>query len=176
MSRVRSFAPLAHPSARVLILGSMPGVRSLEAGQYYAHPQNAFWRVMGTILGFDAQAPYEDRVEALKTSGIALWDVLHSCVRPGSLDSAIEHGSRVPNDFAGFFQRHPAVEQVCFNGAEAERSFRLHVLVGLGIESLRYVRLPSTSPAYTMSFADKLMAWRAALSRVGKETSGSAAP
>ena len=165
MSRVRSFAPLAHPSARVLILGSMPGVRSLEAGQYYAHPQNAFWRVMGTILDFDVQAPYEHRV-----------DVLHSCVRPGSLDSAIEHGSRVPNDFAGFFQRHPAVEQVCFNGAEAERSFRLHVLVGLGIESLRYVRLPSTSPAYTMRFADKLMAWRAALSRVGKETSGSAAP
>lgn len=172
MSRVRSFAPVAHRSARVLVLGSMPGVRSLEAGQYYAHPQNAFWRVMGTVLGFDPGAPYEERVETLKASGIALWDVLHSCVRPGSLDSAIEHGSRVPNDFAAFFRRHPALEQVCFNGAEAERSFRLHVLPGLEIEGLGYVRLPSTSPAYTMSFANKLSAWRAALA-AARKTPGS---
>jgi TDG/mug DNA glycosylase family protein len=170
MSRVRSFAPLAHRSARVLILGSMPGVRSLEAGQYYAHPQNAFWRVLGTILGFDAGAPYELRVEALKASNIALWDVLHSCVRPGSLDSAIERGTRVPNDFAAFFRRHPALELVCFNGAEAERSFRIHVARSLEIDGLRYARLPSTSPAHTMSFADKLTAWRAALSLVAKQT------
>ncbi len=166
MNRVRSFAPLAHRSARVLVLGSMPGVRSLEAAQYYAHPQNAFWRVMGTVLGFDAEAPYEERVEALKASGVALWDVLHSCVRPGSLDSAIEHGSRVPNDFAAFFRRHPALERICFNGAEAERSFRVHVPPGLEVEGLSYVRLPSTSPAHTMSYASKLSAWRAALTAV----------
>lgn len=163
MTTVRSFAPIADPSARTLILGSMPGVQSIAAHRYYAHPRNAFWPIMAALLGFDPASPYESRAQALKQAGFALWDVLEACVRPGSLDSAIRTGSRVPNDFPTFFARHPALERLCFNGAEAERSFRLFVLPRLETGSLHFVRLPSTSPAYTLPFEKKLDAWRAIL-------------
>lgn len=163
MNPVTSFAPLSRPSAKVLILGSMPGVASLAAQQYYAHPRNAFWPIMASIAGFDAAAPYAARVEALTRGGFALWDVLQSCVRTGSLDSSIRAGSRVPNDFAAFFSAHPGIRLVCFNGAEAQQSFARHVLPGLRIDGLRYVRLPSTSPAHALPFEHKLAAWRAAL-------------
>ncbi len=163
MSPVFSFNPLSLPSAKVLVLGSMPGVASLNAQQYYAHPRNNFWRIMACIAGFDAAAPYEARVEALTRSGIALWDVLQSCVRPGSLDSSIQAGTRVPNDFASFFNAHPGIQLVCFNGTEAQQSFARHVLPDLRVEGLRYVRLPSTSPAHALAFEQKLAAWRAAL-------------
>jgi len=160
MSAVRSFPPIADASARTLILGSMPGVQSLAANRYYAHPRNAFWPIMAALLGFDPDSSYEHRAQALTQSGFALWDVLEACVRPGSLDSAIQTGSRVANDFRTFFARHPALERVCFNGAEAERSFRVFALPHLDIPSLRFARLPSTSPAYTLPFQQKLAAWR----------------
>jgi hypoxanthine-DNA glycosylase len=163
MSSVSSFNPLSLPSARVLVLGSMPGIASLTAQQYYAHPRNNFWRIMACIAGFDAAAPYEARVEALTRFGIALWDVLQSCVRPGSLDSAIQAGTRVPNDFGSFFDAHPGIQLVCFNGAEAQQSFARHVLPGLRIQGVSYMRLPSTSPAHALGFEQKLAAWRAAL-------------
>lgn len=163
MTAVTSFAPLARPSAKVLILGSMPGVASLAARQYYAHPRNAFWPIMASIAGFDAAAPYAARVEALTRCGFALWDVLQSCVRPGSLDSSIRAGSRVPNDFAAFFSAYPGIRLVCFNGAEAQQSFARHVLPDLRVAGLRHVRLPSTSPAHALPFEAKLAAWRAAL-------------
>jgi double-stranded uracil-DNA glycosylase len=163
MSPVFSFNPLSLPTAKVLVLGSMPGVASLNAQQYYAHPRNNFWRIMACIAGFDATAPYQARVEALTRSGIALWDVLQSCVRPGSLDSAIQAGTRVPNDFASFFAAHPGIQLVCFNGTEAQQSFARHVLPGLHIAGVSYVRLPSTSPAHALAFEQKLAAWRAAL-------------
>jgi len=99
---IRSFEPIATPNARVLILGSMPGVASLEAGQYYAHPQNAFWRIMGELVGAGLEKPYDERARILKANGVALWDVLQSCIRPGSLDSDIR--DEVPNDFAAFFR------------------------------------------------------------------------
>lgn len=111
MTKVISFPPIENPSAQILILGSMPGVLSLQANQYYAHPRNAFWPIMGTLFNFDGAAPYAARVEALKAADIALWDVLHSCVRSGSLDSAILKGSRVANDFAAFFETHTAIGQ-----------------------------------------------------------------
>lgn len=166
MTVVTSFPPLSRPSATVLVLGSMPGVASLRAQQYYAHPRNHFWPIMANIVGFDAAAPYAQRVAALTGAGIAVWDVLQSCVRPGSLDSAIQAGTRVPNDFAAFFAAHPAIRQVLFNGAEAEKSFNAHVLKGLqAAAGLRCVRLPSTSPAHAVGFEYKLAAWRAALAR-----------
>jgi hypoxanthine-DNA glycosylase len=90
MAEVSSFAPIEGNSARVLILGSMPGVASLTAGQYYAHPQNSFWKILQAILEIPAGADYETRIELLKRSNIALWDVLESCIRPGSLDAAID--------------------------------------------------------------------------------------
>ena len=148
----------------------MPGEKSLSAGQYYAHPRNSFWKIMGALCDFDPAAPYELRLDALRRSGIALWDVLHSCVREGSLDSAIEGGSIKANEFLAFFHDHPHVALVCFNGAAAERYFARHVLPTLVPSALRYSRLPSTSPAHAaLSFQEKLAAWRVA---VGKAHSG----
>ena len=164
---VTSFAPLLAPGVKVLVLGSMPGVASLNAQQYYAHSRNHFWPIMARIAGFDAAAPYAERVRALGRAGIAVWDVLQSCVRPGSLDSAIQAGTRVPNDFGTLFATHPAIARVCFNGAEAQSSFNRYVLPDVrmrGVSEMDYVRLPSTSPAHAgMGFDGKLAAWRAAL-------------
>ena len=164
MTRVASFPPVVGKAPDTLVLGSMPGKASLQAGQYYAHPRNSFWRIIAAIAGFDPAAPYQERLDGLMRARIALWDVLHSCVRPGSADSAIRNGTRVPNDFRAFFHAHSGIRLVCFNGAEAEQSFRRYVLPGLGGRPIRYLRLPSTSPAYAvLSFEQKLEAWRAAL-------------
>lgn len=164
MSVVQSFPPIADAGARVLILGSMPGVASLRAGQYYAHARNAFWPLMGALLGVDAQAPYAARVAALRAAGIALWDVLHTCTREGSLDSMIDRDTEVPNDLPGFFAAHPQVGHVFFNGAAAEACFRRHVLSRLAAGVPSCQRLPSTSPANAASsFAQKLATWQAAL-------------
>ncbi|MDX1914380.1 MAG: DNA-deoxyinosine glycosylase [Methylophilus sp.] len=163
MSTIVSFNPIADQSAQTLILGSMPGVLSLNASQYYAHPRNAFWHIMASIYGFDAEIPYAHRAEALKASQVALWDVLHSCVRQGSLDSAIEAGSRVSNDFQSFFSDYPNIKLVGFNGSEAEKSFRLFVLPKLSVTNIKFVRLPSTSPAHTVHLEKKIEAWRTAL-------------
>ena len=162
MSEVRSFAPVAAPDARVLILGSMPGVASLGAQQYYAHPRNAFWPIMGALLGFAPDTPYADRLRALTQAGIALWDVLGACRRPGSLDAAIDEASIVPNDFAAFFARHRHIRQVFFNGTKAASSFRRHVLPVLPSPvPLQLTALPSTSPAHaSISYARKLAHWR----------------
>ena len=166
--RVHSFAPIAAASSRILILGSMPGIASLRAGQYYAHPRNAFWTILGTLLGVDPGATYERRVAALREHGIALWDVLESCMRESSLDSDIDEASIVVNDFATFFREHPRVDTVCFNGAKAESCHRKHVLPGLtGARAFRYHRLPSTSPAHAaMSVDDKVAAWRAVIAPI----------
>jgi len=163
MSAVTSFSPTADPSAKILVLGSMPGVLSLKANQYYAHPRNAFWRIMGSICGFSAELPYESRVEKLKTSGVALWDVLHACVRVDSLDSAIEKGSRVPNDFRAFFQWHPHIKVVGFNGAVAERKFKTYAIPHVDVSGVTFARQPSSSPAHTVSLEQKIAASRGAL-------------
>jgi hypoxanthine-DNA glycosylase len=161
--RVHSFEPVADAASRVLVLGSMPGVESLRAGQYYAHPRNAFWRIMGRLLRFDPAAPYDERLRGLLAARVALWDVLESCWRPGSLDADIEDHSLVANPFADFFAGHPGIRAVCFNGAKAEACFRRHVLPTLPPRgALVYRRLPSTSPAHAgMRFEAKLAAWRA---------------
>lgn len=140
----------------------MPGARSLAAGEYYAHPQNAFWKIMAELNAFDAASSYPQRLAALGASGIALWDVLQSCEREGSLDTAIDAASAIPNDFNGFFFRHPGIRRVFFNGATAERYYRQKVLSTLEPRSLTYLRLPSTSPAHAgRSYQEKLQAWRA---------------
>ncbi|MBI2306712.1 MAG: DNA-deoxyinosine glycosylase [Rhodocyclales bacterium] len=165
MSVVHSFPPIAAADARVLILGSMPGIASLVAGRYYAHARNAFWPVMGALLGFDAAAPYAMRAAALRAAGVALWDVLHTCTREGSLDAMIDKATEIPNDLPGFVAAHPRLTHVFFNGAAAEDCFRRHVLPQLAAGALQCVRLPSTSPANAaLSFAQKLAAWQAALS------------
>src|SRR3989338_6090933 len=161
MRHIRSFAPIERADARILILGSMPGEASLRAGHYYAHPRNMFWRIMGELLDADPAAPYRQRVDALKAARIALWDVLRSCRRKGSLDSAIDGGSLVPNDFAAFFLLHPQITRIFFNGAKAEECYRRHVLPGIGTDSIECLRLPSTSPANaSVPYERKLEAWR----------------
>ncbi len=156
--RVRSFAPIADARARILILGSMPGVESLRRQQYYAHPHNRFWPLLGELLGFDAHARYETRARALIRSRVALWDVLKHCERTGSLDSSIRAG--MANDFARFFSAHPAIQVVFFNGLTAEASYRRLVLPGLAGKTLRYETLPSTSPANAgISLAKKKRVW-----------------
>lgn len=164
MARVHSFEPIEGGNAEILILGSMPGRASLVAGQYYAHVQNVFWRIMSELLQLDAAASYGVRVRALKSARIALWDVLHSCKRKGSLDSMIEHDTQTANDFRTFFCTHTKISHVFFNGAKAQDCFKRHVLGDLEADSVSYARLPSTSPANaSMSFAEKLGAWRVML-------------
>jgi double-stranded uracil-DNA glycosylase len=161
MARVHSFAPIADQNAEVLVLGSMPGEASLAAGQYYAHPQNAFWRIMSALLELDPASAYASRIEALKSARIALWDVLHSCKREGSLDAMIERDTQIANDFRTFLRKHPRITRVFFNGAKAEACFKRHVLRKIETAAMTYVRLPSTSPANaSVSFEKKLEAWR----------------
>ena len=160
--QARCFPPIVSPDARVLILGSMPGRASLAAGQYYAHPRNTFWPIMGCLLDFDASRDYPARVDALKVGGIAVWDILDSCHRPGSLDSAIADDSLVANDLPGFLATHAEIHHVFFNGAKAESCFRRHIKLTMAEPQIGFARLPSTSPAHAgLSFERKLEAWRA---------------
>ena len=164
MLTLQSFPPIADNTARVLILGSMPGAASLAAQRYYAHPHNAFWPIVCTLLKVAPADRYETHIAALRATHIALWDVLQSCTRQGSLDAGIARESEVANDFAGFFEAHPAIDRIFFNGAKAEASFRRLVLPTLASGPLKLIRLPSTSPAHAaMSFADKLSAWQVIL-------------
>ena len=163
-AQVWGFAPVASAGARVLVLGSMPGVASLRQVQYYAHPRNAFWPLAARILGFDPGLDYPARLQALQAGGVALWDVLQACERPGSLDADIRGDTLVPNDFPQFLDSHPSIVRVCFNGAKAAAMYRRHVLPRLAGAPLQYVELPSTSPAHAAaSFDQKLAAWAPAL-------------
>jgi len=153
-------APVAGANVRVLILGSMPGAVSLAQQQYYAHPRNALWPIMAQLLGFALALPYADRVRALNVSGVALWDVIGSCRRAGSLDSAIR--DEQVNDFAAFFATQPQLLAIGFNGAKAWLSFKRHVLpLGIVPQHLQLLSLPSTSPAHAaLSFSEKLKQWQ----------------
>jgi TDG/mug DNA glycosylase family protein len=163
MSHVKSFPPVAAPSAQVLILGSMPGTASLAAGQYYAHPYNHFWKIMGELAGAGIEMPYATRLEILKTNKIALWDVLESCVRKGSLDSDIT--KECVNNFPAFFKSHRHITRVFFNGTGPEKFFMKHAAPALAGHKLTFTRLPSTSPANaTWSFERKLEVWREIIS------------
>jgi TDG/mug DNA glycosylase family protein len=159
-----SFAPISHPDARLLVLGSMPGEASLRAGQYYAHPRNAFWPIMGALVGADPALPYAARVQRLRDRGIAVWDVLRHCERPGSLDSAIRVDGAEANDFAAFLGAHAGIGTLLFNGAAAERLFQRLVAPLPDAAALRMRRMPSTSPANASQRIDaKLEAWRGGL-------------
>lgn len=154
---LRGLPPIIATTAGTLILGSFPSEASLAAQQYYGHRQNQFWRLLGVLLDVPlAEMDYPDRKTALARAGIAVWDVYACCERAGSLDSAIREA--VPNDFGRLKKLAPKLRRVCFNGQAAAR-FAHH------IEELGYATavLPSSSPAYTLSFEKKLAAWRAAL-------------
>lgn len=154
MALKHGLAPVARSDARLFILGSLPGDASLAARRYYAHPQNAFWRLVGTVVGEDLdRLDYDKRLGRLAANRIALWDVVASAVRKGSLDQAIRGAGH--NPLADFFTGFPDLEAVAFNGAAAAAAGR-KLLSGLEVE---LVDLPSSSPANTRPFAEKAQAW-----------------
>ena len=160
------FPPIEDAQARVLILGSLPGRKSLELEQYYAQPYNAFWRIMGELTGAGPALEYPARLVRLRAHGVAVWDVLAAGEREGSLDSSIVRASIVVNDFNAFFERHRQLRLICFNGNTAAGLFTRKVLPGLAPTwaALERRALPSTSPAYaSLRFEQKLARWREAL-------------
>jgi double-stranded uracil-DNA glycosylase len=148
-------APVVGDGARVLVLGSFPSERSLVADQYYANRRNQFWPIMANLLEFDADGPYDERIEAVSRHGVALWDVVHSCRRVGSMDAKIDRKTLVVNDFGPLFTQHPGIDRIFVNGLTAMELFERNVETALPT-----VRLPSSSGALPMSFADKLARWR----------------
>lgn len=163
MSDITGFAPIVSGNAKVLILGSMPSVASLARQQYYGHPKNAFWPIMGALFGAAPELCYQQRKEILMANGIAVWDVLQGCNRLGSLDSNIKLASIKINDFADFYAEYKFIEQVFFNGAMAEKLYKKYVLPTLdqSFSYLEYQRLPSTSPAHaSLRLEEKIEAWK----------------
>jgi TDG/mug DNA glycosylase family protein len=159
MKLSQGFSPVARPDARILILGSMPGTASLEAARYYAFPRNAFWKIMGDLFAAGPKLDYSSRLKQLISNKIALWDVIQTCHRPGSLDSDISDDGMATNDFNDFFTQHPYIGHVYFNGQMAAGLFKKKVAPGLK-GHYEYQVLPSTSPAHAaMSYATKLEAW-----------------
>ena len=167
----RGFPPVANAESRVLVLGTLPGPRSLQMRQYYAQPRNAFWPIMGELFGAFPDLAYRARLALLKQHRVALWDVCHAAFRPGALDAAIDAASIVPNDLGGFLKSHRRIGLICFNGQTAGKFYRRFVLPGLP-ESRRGIpsrTLPSTSPAYAaMPFQQKLEQWKILLRECGR--------
>jgi TDG/mug DNA glycosylase family protein len=188
MAQLQGFSPVGSDKPRILILGSFPSIKSLERGEYYGHERNHFWTLLGSMLGFDPAAPYAERVSRLERAGIALWDVIGSCERQGSLDQDIR--GELPNPLAEYIGLRPTIERVALNGGKAVASFVAHAapdlalrtelrVKGLAIgESLLWsppfaperrilvVRLPSSSPVPTRAFRgahDKVPVWSAVL-------------
>ena len=164
---LRGFPPIATSRANCLILGSMPGVDSLRAQQYYAHPRNAFWPIMGELCGATPSLSYDARKQRLNRAGIAVWDVIASCRRSGSLDSKIDRHSIVVNHFEKFFCEYSKITRIFFNGATAEALFTRYVRPSLKVREFEYRRLPSTSSAYAgMGFEAKGEAWSVVINPV----------
>ena len=158
------FEPIASTDATVLILGSLPSQQSLRKRDYYGNPQNAFWQVLGELFDAGPEIPYVQRTEKLRCHGIAVWDVLQSSVRPGSMDAAIDLTTAIPNDFQAFFEEHPMLELLCFNGKKAAELYRRLVAPqGISsIDNIEYRTMPSTSPAYaSMNLDEKVRHWSA---------------
>lgn len=160
MSAVHSFNPVLGLAPRALVLGSMPGAASLRAAQYYAHPRNAFWPLMQALFHVPAQTAYSERLARLADAGVALWDVIAECERPGSLDARIALDSVRVNAIAELCVQHPSIDVIALNGTTAAMLFQRHIHAALPKRPFTVLRLPSTSPAHAaLSLADKQRAW-----------------
>ena len=148
------------PEARVMIVGSMPSVKSLADAQYYAHPRNAFWPILFDVFGVTPTDDYEAKKTLIRDNGLALWDAAQSCEREGSLDSNMRNV--IYNDFAALYARCPHIHTVLCNGGTAHALFLKSGYAG----NRRVIRMPSTSPAYTMAYARKLTIWKETLNQV----------
>jgi double-stranded uracil-DNA glycosylase len=162
MTNNTGFPPIAKSDATILILGSMPGQKSLDENQYYAHPRNSFWPIIFQLFNIKDKLSYTQRKQLLLDNKIAVWDVLKSCYREGSLDSDIDTSTIEANDFVSFFKTHTKIKTIFFNGAKAEQLFNKEVLKGTQQhQNLKYHKLPSTSPAHAaMSMKEKLLKWK----------------
>lgn len=162
--RAQSFPAVVAHHPRVLILGSMPGIKSLAAGEYYAHPQNVFWKILSDIFA-QPVADYAGRLFLIHRQNLSLWDVLQYCERRGSLDAGIDNSTIVVNDFQGFLSNHLTINHIFFNGVKAATEFQKRVWPFLSEDirgRLKLATLPSTSPAHAgMPYADKRKIWTA---------------
>lgn len=159
--RASGFAPVWRADARLLILGSLPGAASLAATEYYAHPRNQFWPLMQALFAVDATAPYETRLAQLQDAGVALWDLLESAVRPGSLDSAIVADSMQINDLAALIDQLPHLQTIALNGAKAAQLLTRYQKSQPLPAHLKIIALPSSSPAHAaLNFSQKLQQWQ----------------
>lgn len=165
-TRIFSFDPIVDENSRILILGTMPSVKSLEESFYYAHPRNAFWPIMSDCFACSVPATVEEKKTLLLSNRIALWDTARSCMREGSLDSAMRETEL--NDFDSFFRRYPGIEKVLLNGGTAWALY--HRLPKELVEARPCVKMPSTSPAYTMNYEKKLEIWKREIIRGGERT------
>lgn len=167
--QIAGFPPSLRADCRILILGSMPGERSLAQGEYYAHPRNLFWPLMGELYGVGRDIAYPERLQRLHEHRVGIWDVLAECNRPGSLDGSIVADSEVPNDIVGLLQNHPGIGVIALNGGKAQQSYRRHVEPQLdaGLRArLRVLAMPSTSPANAViPLAIKRAQWQRLLER-----------
>lgn len=163
-STVVSFPPQVAAGCRVLILGSVPSLRSLQMRQSYAHPHNLFWPFMEVLFGAPTQASYAERIARLHDAGVGLWDVLKECERPGSLDGNIRVRSEVPNDIPALLDTYPTIRVIALNGAKALQVFERRIaplIPAAHGRSLGIVALPSTSPANaSIPRETKLQRWR----------------
>ena len=159
---LQGLAPVVDASTRLVVLGSFPGVASLQAQQYYGHPRNHFWPIVGALFELDlARAPYAERLQAVREQGLGLWDVYRNCRRAGSLDSAIHDADL--NDVPALRRLAPGLQALAHNGSESARALRWTQTLGLPVH-----RLPSTSPANaSWSFDRKLAAWRQVFASCG---------
>lgn len=159
MERIYGFEPVYAPDAGLLILGSMPSVQSLTQGFYYAHPRNAFWRILADIWEYPLPQSIAEKKQLMIDHRAALWDSIGSCERPGSLDSSIRAAQ--VNDFSQLFAHCPGITRICFNGQTAYKQFAAHA--GVFLQGRQALLLPSTSPAHTMKYDEKLRIWRQAI-------------
>ncbi|WP_369765080.1 DNA-deoxyinosine glycosylase [Flavobacterium sp. WC2429] len=152
---ITSFSPFINSETKILILGTMPGIASLEKQEYYAHPRNHFWKIMCTLLdSLPISVVFEEKIKLLQNNKIGLWDVLENCERNGSLDTNIKNQKE--NDFFTLFKNYPTITKIIFNGKESHKYF----LKKFGqIKGITYYVMPFTSPANTMSFEKKLEIW-----------------
>jgi hypoxanthine-DNA glycosylase len=163
LPRLSGLPPVIAANTRLVVLGSFPGAASLRQQQYYGHPRNHFWPLVGALWQLDgfSTRPYEERIAELGRRGLGLWDIYASCRRQGSLDQAIEDAEF--NDLAGLRQRAPALQAIAHNGGESARAQRQTAALGLPV-----FKLPSTSPANaSWSFDRKRSAWQAAFAAAG---------
>jgi len=153
-----SFAPIHGTQPKVLILGTMPSATSLQQSEYYAFPGNVFWKIISAIKGIECPSVYDEKKNLILEMNLALWDVCHTCIRPGSADSAIQ--KEEPNELKKILEAYPSIHTILFNGKTAEKLFHKHFKK---IDGFEMIVMPSTSPAYTLSFEKKLKVWQETL-------------